>query len=451
MMDLFSKLSLMYAIIWYFQFMGICPILRLKTSGGTMHKSDKSIALVLAGGGARGAYEAGVIKYILEEIPKISETQTFFNIFSGTSIGALNSCFLASHADHPAKAAAELIKYWQSITIDKIIHFGYKELFNLFNTIIGGSANESHFHKHKAAVRAPHPPIAGIFDSKPLFEQMRHAIPWHRIQSCFDNNSLKGLSLCATEVCTGKSTIFFQNNTQKKNIYGSDHSKEALFVNIQLEHAMASSAIPLIFPAVQVKGTCYTDGSLRQNTPIYPAMRLGADKMLVIALSQDPEIEFCTARRGCRRNPSPGMLFLMGKVLNVLITDALDYELKRVEMFNNIITSGEKIYGDDFLSHINELTRGYRNADYRIIETYMIRPSQNLHQVAVDCIREVPDEINFSGLPGTLLAKLFHSNIFVDSELLSFLLFTPTYIQRLIDIGFHDASTHEKELIQFFD
>ena len=416
-----------------------------------MHKSDKSIALVLAGGGARGAYEAGVIKYILEEIPKISETQTFFNIFSGTSIGALNSCFLASHADNPPKAARELIDYWRSITIDKIIHFGYKELFNLFNTLVGGSGNESDSHLHKRTGHAPHPPIAGIFNSVPLFEQMRQAIPWDRIQSCFENNSLKGVSLCATEVCTGKSTIFFQNNTQKKNILCSDHSKEARFVKIQLEHAMASSAIPLIFPAVQVSGTCYTDGSLRQNTPIYPAMRLGADKMLVIALSQEPEIEFCTARRGCRRNPNPGMLFLLGKVLNVLITDALDYELKRVEMFNNIITSGEKIYGDDFLDHINQLTRGYRNADYRVIETYMIRPSHNLHQVAVDCMRDVPDEINFSGIPGKVLAKLFHSNIFKDSELLSFLMFTPTYIKRLIDLGFQDASQHEKELIRFFD
>jgi len=416
-----------------------------------MHKSDKSIALVLAGGGARGAYEAGVMKYILEELPRISQTQTFFNIFSGTSIGALNSCFLASHADQPARAAKELIDYWQSITIDKIIHFDYKELFNLFSTLVGRSGNESHLHSHKRAAHAPHPPIAGIFDSNPLFEQMRQAIPWDRIQSCFANNTLKGLSLCATEVCTGKSTIFFQNNTQEKNIYSNDHAKEARFVKIQLEHAMASSAIPLIFPAVQVKGTCYTDGSLRQNTPIYPAMRLGADKMMVIALSQDPEIEFCTARRGCRRNPNPGMLFLLGKVLNVLITDALDYELKRVEMFNNIITSGEKIYGDNFLDQINQLTRGYRNADYRIIETYMIRPSQSLHHIAVECIREVPDEINFPGIPGKLLKKLFHSNIFVDSELLSFLLFTPTYIQRLIDLGFYDASKHEKNLIRFFD
>ena len=415
-----------------------------------MHKSDKSIALVLAGGGARGAYEAGVIKYILEEIPKISETQTFFNIFSGTSIGALNSCFLASHADNPARAAKELVNYWQSITIDKIIHFGYKELFNLFNTLVGRSSTEIHSHQ-KDTAHAPHPPIAGIFDSAPLFEQMKQAIPWDHIQSCFENNSLKGLSLCATEVCTGKSTIFFQNNSQKKNIYGTDHSMEACFVKIKLEHAMASSAIPMIFPAVQVNGTCYTDGSLRQNTPIYPAMRLGADKMLVIALSQDPEIEFCSARKGCRRNPNPGMLFLMGKVLNVLITDALDYELKRVEMFNHIITSGEKIYGNDFLNQINQLTRAYRNADYRVIETYMIRPSQSLHQAAVDCIRESPEEIHFSGIPGKVLSTLFHSSIFVDSELLSFLLFTPTYIRRLIDMGFQDASKHEENLIQFFD
>jgi len=423
-------------------------------SGGNVnqkHKSSKSIALVLAGGGARGAYEAGVIKYILEEIPKVSDTQSFFNIYSGTSIGALNSCFLASYADKPEKASKGLIDYWQSITIDRIIHFGYKELFNLFNTLVGRSVSDSYLSLTRHTKKAPHPPIAGVFNSEPVFEQMKKAIPWERIQTCFDNGSLKGVSLCATEVCTGKSTIFFQNNTQKKNIYGSDHSKEPRYVNIQLEHAMASSAIPLIFPAVQVNGTCYTDGSLRQNTPIYPAMRLGADKMLVIALSQDPEIEFCTARRGCRRNPNPGMLFLLGKVLNVLITDALDYELKRVEMFNNIITSGEKIYGKDFLHHINQLTREYRNADYRVIETCMIRPSQSLHQIAMDCIRDVPQEIHFPGLPGKILERLFCSNIFLDSELLSFLLFTPTYIQRLIDLGFKDASNHVEELIDFFE
>lgn len=428
-------------------------ILKLYSGGvmNTNHKVNKSTALVLAGGGSRGAYEAGVIKYILEEIPKVSKTQTFFNIFSGTSIGALNSCFLASFADKPGTAAKGLIDYWQSIKIDHIIHFGFKELFNLFNTLVGRPGNNSYLNIYKRPTNAPHPPIAGIFDSSPLFEQMRTGISWERIQSCFDNGSLKGLSLCATEVCTGKSTIFFQNNTQKKDIYSNDHSKEARFVKIQLEHAMASSAIPLIFPAVQVNGTCYTDGSLRQNTPIYPAMRLGADKMLVIALSQDPEIEFRTARKGCRRNPNPGMLFLLGKVFNVLIADALDYELKRIEMFNTIITSGEQIYGSDFLDNINQLTKGYRNANYRVIDTCMIRPSQNLHQIAVDCIREVPDEINFPGVPGKILKRLFLSNIFIDSELLSFLLFTPTYINALIDLGFKDASKHEEQLIQFFE
>jgi len=411
--------------------------------------SNQSIALVLAGGGARGAYEAGVIKYILDEIPNISTKKPFFNIFSGTSIGALNSCFLASLADNPPKAARALIDYWHSLTIDKIIHFGFNELFSLFNTLVGRTGGIDFIDVLQRPNHAPHPPIAGIFDSNPLFNQMKAAIQWDRIQKCLADNSLKGLSLCATEVCTGKSIIFFQNNTEKRHILSSDHSKEAKYVKIRLEHAMASSAIPMIFPAVQINGTCYTDGSLRQNTPIYPAMRLGADKMLVIALSQKPEIEFSKARKGCRRNPSPGMLFLLGKILNVMISDALDYELKRVEMFNALITSGEKIYGSNFLDNINELTRGYRHADYRLIKTFLIRPSQSLHEIATECLRDAPEEISFSGIPGNLLKKLFFSNLFIDSELLSFLMFTPTYISRLIELGFNDAAMHKKELIHF--
>ncbi|MBF0452919.1 MAG: patatin-like phospholipase family protein [Candidatus Magnetomorum sp.] len=411
---------------------------------------DISTALVLSGGGARGAYEAGVIKYILDALPETNQIKPFFNIFSGTSIGALNSCFLASFADQPALSAKGLIDYWHSITIDKIIHFKYKELFSLFNIIVGRPTHHDLLHMLKRPKNSPHPPIGGIFNSTPLFNEMHKAISWERIQECFSNNSLKGISLCATEVCTGNSVIFFQNNTEKKDILGKNYSKEAKYVKINLKHAMASSAIPMIFPAVQINGTCYTDGSLRQNTPVYPALRLGANKMLVISLSQDPEIEFCIARRGCRKNPNPGMLFLLGKILNVLITDALDDELKRIELFNNIIKSGEKIYGDEFLDNINQATRAHRHADYRVIETYLIRPSQNLHQIAVDSLREAPEELNFPGLPGKLLKKLFQSNLFIDSELLSFLMFTPTYINKLIALGYKDASNHEKGLVQFF-
>ena len=406
---------------------------------------------MLSGGGARGAYETGVLLYILDSLPS-KKLRPAFDIFTGTSIGALNTTFLASMADDPSGAARMLTDYWRSLTMNRVLRFGYRNLISLVDVVIGRRWLKGIPRTNvKRPPNAPHPPIAGLFETSPILEDLRSRIPWGRLQSNIDRGVVRGIALCATEVCTGQSIIFYQTNPSGEFRVKPDRTRQPIRTPIRIEHAMASAAIPFIFPCIQIDGTCYADGSIRQNTPIGPAMRMGAEKMFVVSLSQEAESAQKKARLGCRRNRYPGSLFLLGRMISALMNETLDYELGRIDMFNTLIRSGEKTYGPDFLLQINKATAEFRNEDYRIISAFHIHPSQDLDLLALDALRSSPDELDIPGPPGAILRRLLFGGAMLESELLSFLLFTPTYIKSLIDLGYEDARGHGEALRDFFN
>lgn len=407
-------------------------------------------ALVLSGGGARGAYEAGVLLYLFDALPS-KKLHPAFDIFTGSSIGALNTTFLASMADNQADAVQVLAEYWRSLTMNRVLKFGYRNLFSLVDMVIGRQWLKGiPLTNEKRPPNASHPPIAGIFETSPIMEDLRSRIPWDRLQANIDRGIVRAIALCATEVCTGQSVIFHQTAPGSSYRVKPDHTRQPINTVIGIEHAMASAAIPFIFPSIQIEGTCYADGSIRQNTPIGPAMRLGADKLLVISLSQKTELVQNKARLGCRRNRYPGYLFLLGRMVSALMNEALDYELRRIDMFNNLIQSGEKTYGPDFLRQINKATGKFRNEDYRMIGTCHIHPSQDLNLLALDALRKAPDELDIPGPPGAILKRVLFGGTLLESELLSTMLFTPTYIKTLFDLGYEDARSRADELREFF-
>jgi NTE family protein len=177
---------------------------------------------------------------------------------------------------------------------------------------------------------------------------------------------------------------------------------------------------------------------------------MGADRVLVVSIAQEPEIASRIARIGCRRNAYPGALFLLGKTAGILLTQSLDYELKRVEMYNKLLSGGADIYGSTFADNLNAIMGAHRNATYRPVRTCHIRPSQDVHQLALRALQQAPQEVQVPGLPGRVLSRFFRSSAFAESELLSTLMFTPTFVRSLVDLGYHDAKARRDDLTRFF-
>lgn len=423
------------------------------TGSNTGNGSSPPTAIVLTGGGARGAYEAGVVRSLLEDLPAHVGRDRLFDIFTGTSAGALNACTMASMAHDPREGAQELLSYWRSIRMERILRFGTRELSRLPSVVLGRRVGFDFLASRIRPPRppaAPHAPVSGVFDTTPLYQDMRTRIPWELLHDNVRKGLVRGIAVCATEVCTSKSVVFYQASDNAVYQGGKDASKEERPVRMEVRHAMASAAIPFLFPAVQIQGVCHVDGALRQNAPVSPALRMGAERLLVVGLSQEPETKYRRARMGCRRTPYPGLLFLLGRTVKAVMDGTLDHELHRIEMFNRLIQGGLEAYGDSFLTTLNRSTREYRNTDYRPVRLMHIRPSRSLNELAIEALQEAPEELNMPGPPGRLVQTLMTSAPMVESELSSYLMFMPTYIEKLIELGTWDAKSHRKELIRFF-
>jgi NTE family protein len=410
-------------------------------------------ALVLTGGGARGAYEVGVLQRLYETLVDNGPCERLFDILAGTSAGALNACALGSMAHDAKNRLTALTDYWQSITMQRLLKFGVREVARLPNVILGrrlGLDSLQYRKRPKERVGPPHPPVAGLFDTSPLHRDMVNEIPWHFLQDNLRKGILRGIAVCATELCTSKSIVFYQVHEDGMYRAGKDSAREERPVEVGVQHAMASAAIPFLFPAVQIEGICYADGALRQNAPLYPAMRMGAEKVLIVGLSREPDQKYRTARMSCQRNPFPGSLFLLGRTINAVMDGVLDHEIHRIEMFNQLILKGQALYGDTFLENMNQATRAYRNTNYRLVDVRIVRPSRNLNELALESAEEAPKELTMPGASGRFVRNVMTSSPFLESELSSYLMFTPTYIRKLMRLGYEDTKAQEEDLLAFF-
>ncbi len=411
----------------------------------------RSTALVLAGGGARGAYEAGVLAFVLGELRRRSRRSPSFDLFAGTSVGGLHCCFLAARAKAPEQGAQELLDYWHSLEIGRVLRFGPSELLNIGRLFLGPRFGlEGLWPPRRREAPQHHAPVAGIFDVSPLRHDMARLVPWEELDHNLNAGVVQGVALCATEVCSGKATVFHQLAPGGRFRSPTCSSTLALPVRLRVEHAMASAAMPFVFPAEQVDGVCYVDGGLRRNTPLGPSLRMGAERVLVVSLQQAPEHELRRARLGCRSNPYPGALFLLGRLVGALMNEALEDEIRRTETLSQVLESGAATAGPQCLTELNDARRAAGQQDLRAVETLLLRPSRSLEELALECAEAAPDELRLPGATGQALRRLLQSRAFLDSDLLGFVLFTPTYIRRLIELGYSDAEARSDELAAFF-
>jgi NTE family protein len=222
-------------------------------------------------------------------------------------------------------------------------------------------------------------------------------------------------------------------------------------VEIGPNHALASAAIPWIFPAVSINGDIYTDGSVKLNTPISPALRLGADRLFVIGLKTEDIASWHSNKPKTQRiDTFPSAGYLLGKILNALLVDKTEYDLKRLRRYNALIQEGEKEFGDKFFTLFDDLMIKTRGASYRHIDTLEVRPSVDIAEIASRHLQRGSIAARAGSLVGPLLHRLGDIGIGQASDLLSYLLFDYEFATDLIRLGMHDADVRRQEIIEFF-
>ncbi len=399
--------------------------------------SKPRIGLVCSGGGARGAYEAGVIRYLREELPPETRKHVRFDVLSGTSVGASTACFLAATMHTPDEQGRGLAALWTALTFEKVFRVEGESLYSVSRKI---------WRATRANERPEGWRLYDLFHPEPIEQLVRHAIDWPRIAANLARGLCSAVSVSATRIRDGKTVIFIQRREGGVPHWSRDPYQQPVEVVLGPEHALASAAIPLLFKSARVADDYYCDGFVRQNTPLSPALRLGADRVLILSLRHKPKSEVAPAKQVTM----PTTPQVIGKVLNALMSDRTDYDLDRLRRLNEMLESGRRTYGDDFVSRMNETLEQIRGQPYRVVRDLVVRPSRDLSELARPHL-EKRAKLEAQALPTRLLHRLSGSNLFTQAELGSYLLFDAEYANDLISLAMEDAHARRDQLIEFFD
>jgi NTE family protein len=369
--------------------------------------------LILTGGGARAAYQVGVLKAIAEILPR--RTKNPFPIICGTSAGAFNAVTLAVYAQGFRLGVQYLEKMWKSFTAHDIYRAdALGVLSNSLRWFGGLILNGLGINKLNNV---------SLLDSSPLAELLDRSLPSEKIQENIDAGMLHALCISASGYGTGHSVNFFQS------VQGVQPWQRArrlgIATYIEAKHILASSAIPFIFPAVRINREYFGDGSMRQIAPISPALHLGATRILVIGTGQIDDIPASRSKM----DEYPSLAKIAGHALDSIFLDSLEVDIERLNRINKTID----LIPEDVRHHLH----------LHHIEVLQISPSQSIEKIAGRYAKQLPYPIRFL-LSGVGAMRRNASN------LVSYLLFEKDFCRILIDLGYQDAMNRKAELLAFF-
>ena len=394
--------------------------------------STPGIGLVLAGGAARGAYEVGVLDHIVHRVAEDLGYEVPLDILCGTSVGGMNACMMAAHADQPRGRVAHMVSVWTSLSVDELLRPAARSIFDVARGLLGRGTSILE--------------VGALLDPTPLAELLTRSIPFERIDTHLRSGRLRAVTVTATQLTSGRSVVFVQRRRAHPAPWPESHQVAPRAVRLRAIHTLASSALPLLFPAVRIDGRYYSDGGLRQNVPLSPARRLGARALIVVNPKHAPAAPGHAdgdELHRVRDESPPNALFLLGKTLNALLVDRIDNELDRFEKINAILDAGTRIHGATFNDALNRELGYEPNAGLQRIDVVHIRSSINIPQLAAEYVRH--PRFHVPGVLGRMMKHVAHADTISDADLLSYVLFDGEFAGRLIEIGRMDAqATHER-------
>ena len=405
----------------------------------------QTTALVLSGGGARGAYAAGVVAGIVEVLGATAGGPAPFGIFTGTSVGAINATFLAAHGDRGDLGVEALEAVWRGLRLPVHVRIDPLRLLTgsrLAQSTVGAAVGAGW---RRLTGRKPAATLGGsLLDPEPLDAVVRDAIPWTRLHGNLDAGRVRALVVAALQVATGRTAVFHETCPGHAFRASKDPRREAVPARITAAHVLASAAIPLVFPARRIGAGWYCDGGLRFNTPIAPAIRAGAERLVVVSLLHRPAVP-----RAVSEAEYPNLLFLMGKVLNALLLDPVAYDLQVLDRFNRLVDVLHDTLSPAERARVDAVLTRSRGLPYRKLETLVFTPSRDLGELAAEHLR-VGGPPTVGWLGETLLRRAGQPGATWEDDLASYLLFDGGFAAQLIALGKADVRARADEVLRFF-
>jgi NTE family protein len=366
--------------------------------------------LVLTGGGARAAYQVGVVKAVRDVLG--NPVKNPFPILCGTSAGAINAASLAVFADDFTRAVANLLEVWEHMRCEHV-----------YRTDVASIMKSGARWLSSMMLLARGTPVS-LLDNAPLRDMLAKSMPFDRIQQHIDAGALYAVCVTASGYTTGQSVSFFQGGS---GLEGWERNQRiGAAVMLKLEYLLASAALPFIFPAVKVHREYFGDGSMRQIAPVSPALHLGADRVLIVGTGRQAGDQ---AR--ARSNIYPSFAQIAGHALNSIFLDSLLVDIERLERINRTLKliPPEKLEGS--------------SVTLRPVKVLFISPSQPIERLAARFLHELPRSVRFILRPTGALSRS-------GSNLASYLLFEESFCRALIDLGYQDTMAREAEVKEFF-
>ena len=407
------------------------------TLGGRLGQPPQSITrgLVLMGGGARTAYQAGVLQALAALIkPPAGKADAFpFQVLVGTSAGALNATYLASRAIDGLAALSGLGAFWHGLHSHLVYHLPDTPMaqFSRWATALGVTLSA---RKQGAAL-----------DSMPLVDTLHRRISLDNIDLALTRGDLKALAVTASSYTTGVHWTFCQTHQLQSATAWSRPGRRAELQDITIEHLMASSAIPFLFPATPlwVDGNMeyFGDGSMRQSSPLSPAVHLGANKILAIGVGQPQrrsmDLTSASFQASLSSKQRPSLGNIAGHAMASVFNDTLMADVEQVQRVNQSIQQLK-----NHLSEHHGLTVA-QSLPFREVEVLAMQPSESLDALAQAHVHELPRPVRrvLEGL-GALKGS--------GAGLASYLLFEPGFLRALMALGAQDVAMRKEQLLDFF-
>lgn len=371
--------------------------------------AQSETALLLLGGGARAAYQVGVLKAIA--LHHRGHKGLPFKILCGTSAGAINAASLACYASYFPLAVKKMEWVWKNFRTDNVYTSNLKNFYRAVAINLSTPSKSANYQQ-----------TISLLDNTPLISLLQKMLDLKRIEQHLKRGYLSGVSITASSYQSGDSVNFFQS---ADNLQSWQRAKRrGVRCELGVDHLLASTAIPMIFPSVLLGDEYFADGSVHQYAPLSPAIHLGAKKVLVIGMDQPNK----KSANAAPVPPTGGAI--LGHLLDSVFSEALTLDIERMEQINRTLAS------------LPSTERG--KIPLKNISALQIHPSQSFDEIALRHYHKMPFSVR------SMLRILgINKKTAANSSLVSYLLFEADFCRELIDLGFQDGLSRRSEIDDF--